>query len=137
VTETTYPVQIEIPVAWGEMDALAHVNNVVYFRYFESARIAYFKRVGMTFEPAGPILASTTCDFLVPLTYPDMLRVDVGIVKVGNTSFTMAYRVFSTQQATQAARGQAVCVWYDYGTARSAPVPDDVRQRIAALEGSL
>jgi acyl-CoA thioester hydrolase len=43
-----YPVVIEIPIAWGEMDAFQHVNNIFYFRYFESARIAYFGRLKMS-----------------------------------------------------------------------------------------
>ncbi|MBM3461256.1 MAG: acyl-CoA thioesterase [Armatimonadetes bacterium] len=134
--ETRYPVRIEFPVAWGEMDALAHVNNIIYFRYFESARIAYFREVGMTFEPAGPILANTSCDFVVPITYPDTVRVECGVTRIGRSSFTMAYRVFSVTQNTVAARGQAVCVWYDYGAGKSAPLPEDIRGNIAGLEAA-
>jgi len=70
-----YPVVIEVPVAWGEMDAFGHVNNIVYFRYFESARLAYFYKLDlidmMTKTGIGPILASTSCRFKIPLTYPD------------------------------------------------------------------
>ena len=65
-----YPVVIDEQVVWGEMDAFQHVNNTVYFRYFESARIAYFGAVGylewMKAEGSGPILASTRCRFRRP-----------------------------------------------------------------------
>ena len=72
-----FPVVIEMPVRWGDMDAFNHVNNVVYLRYFESARIAYFERLGFGISIAeqgiGPILASTSCEFKFPLTYPCLL----------------------------------------------------------------
>lgn len=132
--KTRYPVHIEIPVAWGEMDALGHVNNVVYFRYFESARIAYFARVLAGFAPAGPILATASCDFLLPLAHPDTVRVEVGVTHLGTTSFTMAYRVVSLGRGALAARGQSVCVWYDYGAGKKAPLPDPLRARIVELE---
>ena len=69
----SYPVQLEIPVAWGDMDAFGHVNNTVYLRWFESARIAFFERIDIDAtrpEKVGPILASTTCDYLTPVAYP-------------------------------------------------------------------
>jgi len=67
--------RIQITVAWGEMDAFQHVNNVVYFKYFESARINYFEETGinahMQTTGVGPILGNTQCRFKAPLTYPD------------------------------------------------------------------
>ena len=58
-----YPVVIELPVVWGEMDAFSHVNNIIYFRYFESARLAYVEQTGlleyMDKTGIGPILAHT------------------------------------------------------------------------------
>lgn len=132
--ETRFPVHVELPVAWGDMDALGHVNNVVYFRYFESGRIVYFTRMGAGFSPTGPIVASASCDFLLPLVYPDTVRVEVGISGVGTTSFTMAYRVVSLARGALAARGRTVCVWYDYAAGEKAPLPDALRARIAELE---
>ncbi len=134
--ETRYPVQVELAVAWGEMDALGHVNNVVYFRYFESARIAYFSRLGASFSPAGPIVASASCDFLAPLAYPDTLRVGVGVTRVGTTSFTMRYELTSRARGLVAARGRTVCVWYDYALGAKARLPDPLRVRLDELEDS-
>lgn len=131
---TAYPVHIVVPVAWGEMDSLGHVNNIVYFRYFESARIAYFDRVKIVFAAIGPILAHTSCDFLLPLEYPDTLRLEAGVSRLGNSSFTMAYRIHSRKHENWVARGQGVCVWYDYESKTSAPLPGDVRERIHLLE---
>lgn len=135
----SYPVALEFPLAWGDMDALGHVNNVRYFSYFESARIAYFERLGLKValdSSHSPILASTSCDFLFPLTYPDRLRAEASIVKLGRTSATMAYRVVSLTHHKEAARGQGVIVWFDYQQQQSVPIPDELRERIKALEGA-
>ena len=70
-----FPLVIELPVVWGDMDAYGHVNNIIYFRYFESVRIAYFEQMefGEYKEKTGigPILAQTSFRFKIPLTYPD------------------------------------------------------------------
>lgn len=137
IDSTCFPVQLEIPVAWGEMDAFGHVNNTVYFRYFESARIEYFRRLGLkqSNDGTGPILASTRCDFLYPLTHPDTVVAETGITRVGRSSFIMAYRVRSLTLDRDVARGEGVIVYYHYGQGRSEPLPEDLRQAIAALEG--
>lgn len=133
----TEPVSIEIPVAWGDMDAYAHVNNTVYLRWFESARIAFFaaaevphQRVALT---QAPILASTSCTFELPLTFPDTVRVRAWAGRVGTKSFTLLYDVHSRVHDRRAARGDSVVVWYDYPCGRSAAIPDDLRRRIEAL----
>ena len=137
---STYPVTLEFPVAWGDMDALGHVNNIRYFAYFESARIAYFERLGLRVAldsaEGSPILASTSCDFLFPLSYPDRVRAEASIVKVGRSSATMAYRVVSLTYGQEAARGQGVIVWFDYGARQSMPIPDHLRARIGEIEGA-
>jgi acyl-CoA thioester hydrolase len=73
------PVTVIIPVAWGEMDFFRHVNNTVFFRYFESARIVYLDRIGfheaLAESGIGPILASTHARFRKPITYPDTVHV--------------------------------------------------------------
>ncbi|MGE0489112.1 MAG: acyl-CoA thioesterase [Vulcanimicrobiota bacterium] len=135
--DTKFPIKLEIPIAWGDMDAFAHVNNTNYFRFFESARIAYFQATGLAQSresKAGPILASTRCDFLVPLTFPDTIVAETGVTRLGNSSFTMAYRIFSQAQQKEAARGEGVIVYYDYESGRSEPLPERLRQAIEKLE---
>ena len=135
-----YPVVIETPVAWGEMDALRHVNNIVYFRYFESARIAYFERVGfwayMDETGVGPILASTQCKFILPVTYPDTVSVGARVSEVTDDRFLMRYAVVSHNHARLAAEGEGLIVSYDYRALTKAPLPEEIKRRIRDLEGA-
>ncbi|MFB6285207.1 MAG: acyl-CoA thioesterase [Candidatus Bipolaricaulia bacterium] len=133
-----FPVLVQLPVVWGEMDAFGHVNNTVFFRYFETARLAYFERIafGESSQPSdvGPILASTSCRFRRPLTYPDTIHVGARVSEVEDDRFTMAYEIYSEAHDDIAAKGEGVIVAYDYANRQKAPLPDDVRQRIRALD---
>jgi acyl-CoA thioester hydrolase len=135
-----YPVVIEIPIAWGDMDAFQHVNNVVYLRHFESARMAYFDRIGfmavMGRTGIGPILASTQCRFKIPLTYPDTVSVGARVDLVETDRFRMLYAVVSHRHGKAAATGEGQLVTFDYGNNRKAAVPAVIRERIAALEAT-
>jgi acyl-CoA thioester hydrolase len=134
---TAYPVRVRIPVLWGDMDALGHVNNARYFTWFESARIALFERVGLaaTGTPAlGPILAHTWCDFLAPIRFPAEVAVGTRIEKLGTTSFTMGYAVaVAADPGRLAARGEGVVVLIDYRTGARVPIPDELRAALTAL----
>lgn len=134
-----YPISIEIPVAWGEMDAFQHVNNVVYFRYLESARIAYFRELGlidiMERTGVGPILASVQCRFKIPLTFPDTVSVGVRVSEIGPDRFTMEYAVMSQRLGKIAAVGSGVIVSYSYREKEKTPLPAEVKRRIQKLEG--
>jgi acyl-CoA thioester hydrolase len=133
-----YPVVYRTQVAWGEMDALQHVNNVAYFRYFESARVAYFEQIGWPDSErrtgVGFILASASARFRNALTFPDSIQVGARVIDVGADRFTMEYRLVSETKNVVAAEGQGVVVTYRYGEYRKTPIPDEVRQRIAELE---
>lgn len=134
-----YPVVVEIPVAWGEMDFYRHVNNVVYFRYFENARLEYFRRLDwFDFEREtgiGPILHSTQARFRKPLAYPDTVSAAVRIASMGDDRFTMEYSVVSHNLGAVAADGQGIIVTYHYGEARKVLIPEEIRHRIEGLEG--
>jgi len=133
-----YPVVVEIPVAWGEMDAFQHVNNVAYFRYFESARIVYSEKLGLHEHKErtgiGPILGSTSCKYKLPLTYPDTVSVGAKITGVEGDRFWMKYVVVSRRHQRIAAEGDGLVVMYDYRAGRKVAVPDEIKKRIAALE---
>jgi acyl-CoA thioester hydrolase len=135
-----FPIVIDDVVRWGDLDALGHVNNTVFFRYFESARVAYLDRVQFwpksSQEGTGPILASTQCRFRRPLRYPDRLKLGARVVSLEEDRFTMEYAVWSESQATIAARGEAVIVAFDYGQGRKVPLPEVTRQALLALEPS-
>lgn len=132
-----WPFSLELRVAWGEMDAFQHLNNVQYVRYIESARIAYFDALKIPLMPsgAGPILASQTIHYRKPIVYPDIVHVETTTTKIGTTSIVNAYRIISDKVGL-AAEAESTCVWYDYPTATKAPVPDDLRAAIYRLEAS-
>ncbi len=133
-----YPVVIEVPVRWGDMDAFLHVNNIKYFQYFESARIAYFERIGameyLRETGVGPILASTCCRYRFPVTYPDTLLVGATVSDMSHDRFTQKYLAVSQAHEEIAAEGDGVVVTFDYQTHRKSPIPKIVRQRIREIE---
>ena len=96
-----YPVVVSQELHWGDMDAFGHINNTVYFRYFEDARIAYFDKIGvheqMKQSNIGPILASTHCNFRLPLDYPDRIHIGTRCNILSAKKFSMEYAVFSEQ----------------------------------------
>lgn len=132
-----FPVRVEAPVAWGQMDAFAHVNNTVYFRWFEDARLACFERVGwlavMEETGVGPILARTQCVFKRPLAWPDTVTVGARIEDLGEDRFTMVYRVVSHTHAAIAAEGDGRLISFDYRASTKAPIPPSVRAALEAL----
>ena len=133
----SFPLALEIEVAWGDMDAFGHVNNTIYFRYFESTRIAYMRLVeeGLS-SPVQfhPVVASTRCDYLSPVVFPDTLTGRARVSKLGNSSFTMEYELESKVQSKVVAKGEATIVNIDLSTGRSQPIPAAFRERIESLE---
>ncbi len=136
-----YPVVIELPVVWGEMDSYRHVNNVVYFRYFESVRVEYCRRLDLfEFEREtgiGPILAATQARFRKPLTYPDKIAVTARVHTIGEDRFTVEHLVVSHRLGAVAAEGQGTIVTYNYVENHKVPIPEELRRRIAAIESSV
>ncbi len=128
---------VSIPLAWGEMDAFGHANNVAYFRWLETARMHYLRRIGITHpdeqDGLGLLLAETRCRFLKPLTFPDTLTVRCGVQRVGNTSFVMVYRIQSERDGL-AAEAESVQVMFDYRKGSKTPIPVAVREAIEHLQ---
>lgn len=135
---TGYPVRLALPVQWGDMDAYGHVNNTVFFRYFESARIEYLNLCGFldSYEKdrVGAILQSTECRFRLPLFHPDTVLVGGRASEVAEDRFTMRYVVVSVAADRTAGEGSGVVVSYDYQRREKCPLPPQVRQKIEELE---
>ncbi|WP_369602314.1 thioesterase family protein [Hahella sp. SMD15-11] len=127
---------IEIPVRWGDMDAYGHVNNTVYFRYFEEARVRWLERNGFRVDgkDQGPILLQTSCTFLRPVHYPETLWVTTWCKEIGRTSFVTGHEVRSHNGETLYSEGFCKLVWLDHARHRSIPLPDTL---LALLEKSL
>jgi acyl-CoA thioester hydrolase len=136
-----YPVRLVVPVAWGEMDAMRHVNNIVYFRWFESARIAYFERVALPGfadqSPVSAILASAACRYRAPVEYPDTVEVGGGVAALEEHGFVMHYAVWSRKLERVAAEGEGRVVAYDYSARRKVALAPELRQRIVEIEATV
>jgi len=137
----TFPVVVTQAVVWGDMDSYQHVNNVVYFRYFENGRIEYFNRIGWhEIEEAtgiGPILGSTQARFRRALTYPDTIHIGTRLLDVQADRFTIEHHIVSEAQDTIVTMGQGVIVAYEHAKGAKALLPAELVANIRALEGSI
>ena len=129
-----YPVILSQDVIWGDMDAFEHVNNTVFFRYFEDVRLEFFTRFGVNEYKAthniGPILASTRCDFKLPLIYPDRIHIGGRFKILSPKKINMEYAVYSEKHDAMAAEGEGLLVYYDYNLGRSCDVPDEIMRKL-------
>ncbi|HPJ38452.1 MAG TPA: thioesterase family protein [Spirochaetota bacterium] len=132
-----YPAVTSIDVRWSDMDAFGHVNNNIYYRYFEAARFTYYGKLGILDlkheENIGPIMAESSCRYLNPLSFPDRLTVGSRISAVGKTSFTMEFIIISEKAGT-AATGKAVLVMFDYTQGKKIPLPASLKESIQNIE---
>ncbi len=131
-----FKVSIEQPVAWGDMDAFGHVNNTVYLKYFETARVRYFDSIP---ELAGfkgdeiPVLANISCMFKKPVVYPDTLTLKVGVTELGHASLKMSCEMISPKVGLAAF---AVCtiVLVDIKKGHSVRMPSQWKEAIEKIE---
>ena len=136
-----WAISTEITVNWGDMDALGHVNNSKFATWMETARMLYFYEVGMMelYENSniGPILARIEVDYKFPVVFPDEVKVQTSVSRIGNSSFDMKYQISSlSREGEVAATGKVVGVLVDYNTGKPIPIPDELRESIIDLEGS-
>ncbi len=132
--DNDYPVILIQDVIWGDMDAFQHVNNTVFFRYFEDVRWEFFNRFGVneykTKHNIGPILAATNCDFKLPLTFPDRIRIGGRYTVTSPKKILMEYVVYSEKLDSIAAEGEGLLVYYDYNKNRSCEIPGEILGRL-------
>lgn len=130
-----FPLVLEQDVIWGDLDAFGHVNNTVYFRYFEDARIAYLDKIGFRDEKGvsglGPILATAHCNFRLPLEYPDHIHIGARAMILSPRKFDMEFAVFSEKHQAIVADGAGLVVCYDYSKGKSCVIPGEF---VAAIE---
>lgn len=138
--EQDYPIEISIDVKWGDMDALQHVNNTVFFKYFESVRLAHLDLIepmdSLSNKGFYPILAATSCSFLKPLKYPDTVRCACRISSIGRTSFVQQYRILDGK-GELSAKGEGVVVLMNSESNKKAPIPDFILEKIYHLQEEL
>jgi acyl-CoA thioester hydrolase len=128
----------ELPVRWGDMDMLGHINNVIFFRYIESARIAYFDHL-LGADPKiwggeGPILAEIQCRFIQQLHYPAQLEIGTRTLRIGGRSLQLECAIFRWGEEMPAASSRAAIVWFDYKQQAAVTVPEALRETIRRYE---
>jgi len=135
---TAGAVHLRLTVQWGEMDSYGHVNNTVYFRWFESVRMETFRRLGWPEVEretgVGPILHSTQARFRAPIEWPDEVEVSARIRDVQADRFTMLYEIRSRALDRVACEGSGLIVAFDYRSKTKAALPESIREAIARLE---
>ncbi|MFX1284344.1 MAG: acyl-CoA thioesterase [Promethearchaeota archaeon] len=137
---TEYSVVIELPVSWGDMDALQHVNHTAYFRYFLNGRVSYLEKLkalnSMDETGVGLILASIQCRFKMPLTYPDKLLVGTKVDKILKDRIFIKQVLISSKHKKKAAEAEALLVAFDYQKNRKTILPEELEHKIQNLERS-
>lgn len=132
-----YPVIYEQTLAWGDMDAFGHVNNAMYYRYVESARLAYLGILDLRNEPVFTVVSSNQCRYLKPVVFPDHLKVAARIEEIRNSAVRMQYLLWSEKQQSIVATSEAVIVCVDKKTMQKTEIPEHIREKIKALELSV
>ena len=125
-----HSISTDIQVAWGEMDALQHVNNSVYFKYFETARLDLFNQINLLDDlkttGVGPVLSETNARFKRPVTFPDSIVVGVKISDINEDRFVMHYTVFSKAQQAVTTIGWAKVVMFNFKTGKKAKLTPEL-----------
>ncbi|MGE0708332.1 MAG: acyl-CoA thioesterase [Planctomycetota bacterium] len=132
------PLHVErVPVRWGDMDSLGHVNNAAYFTYCETARMGLFDRLRLADYAGdmGPVVATASCTFRQQLKYPATLAVEVGCARIGRSSFTLTYALRRLTDGGEpepepVCTGESVVVWIDFAQGSSVPLPEAMRQAL-------
>lgn len=133
---STYPFVIAETVTFRDLDVLGHVNNAVYFTWFETARTRYLAELLGIDDPRKlpVILAETSCKFRAPSFYSEPIEIGCGVSRLGGKSFDLVYAV-AAARGRLLATGTSVLVYFDYAQDRTAPIPDTFRRAINARQG--
>ena len=113
-------------IAWGDMDALGHVNNARYFDYFQEARIEWLRELNIVMtDKTGPVVIQVSATFLKPVVYPATVTLDSSIHSLGTSSMVVDHHLY--QNDTLMAHGTSKIVWVDYERSKSIPLPEVLR----------
>jgi acyl-CoA thioester hydrolase len=126
---------LRMPIRWGDMDAMGHVNNTVYFRYLEQARIEWFIEAGCEPDPngEGPVIINARCTFIRQLKYPGDIEVRTFVGTAGRSSFETYHEIRRVDQPDiLSAEGGAKVVWVDFPSEKSRPLPERIRALLPA-----
>ena len=139
MTQTTYPYEISLEVAFRDIDAMGFVNNAVFFAYFETVRIKYMGEVmrsglmGTELLDLPLILVDASCTYKSPALLTEILHIGAGISRFGTKSFDILYRV-QGEDGRLVAYGKTVQVMYDYITRSAFSIPNNVRDYVTEFQ---
>ena len=125
---------INIEVRFRDLDALGHVNNAVFFTYFEEGRKNFSKKIFKVSDLSDFtfILAHIRCDYLKPIKFNDNITLQMWVKHIGNSSFSFGYKLMDAKNESLVyATGESVQVCYDYTADSSMAVPDTMREAMA------
>jgi acyl-CoA thioester hydrolase len=126
-----------IPIRWGDMDAMGHVNNTIYFRYMEQARISWFEQLipeDEVWQSTGIVIVNASCNYKRPITYPGTVEVRLLVGPPGGSSTPTFYELLVDADPVPYADGAAVVVFVDMKTQKPARIPEGIRQRLLESE---
>jgi len=126
--------EMAMPIRWGDMDAMGHVNNTVYFRYLESARIEWFRTIACEPDPQGqgPVIVNAFCNFYKQLEYPGDIVVKTYVSDPGRTTFESWHTIERVDQpGVISAAGGATVIWVDFPQQKAVALPDRIRQLVS------
>jgi acyl-CoA thioester hydrolase len=121
----------KIPVRWGDMDAMGHVNNTVYFRFMEQARIGWFESLlprGEAWRSIGIVIVNASCNFKKPINYPGTVEVRLFVGPPGGSSVPTFYEMLVDEVLY--ADGAATVVFIDMAKQKATRIPDGIRRRL-------
>lgn len=125
--------EMTISLRWGDMDAMGHINNTLYFRYMEMCRLDWIFKQGVDtkLSAEGPVIINAFCNFLGQLSFPGDIRVTMFVANPGRSSLESYHSIERTDQPGVVwAEGGARMVWTDYAVKKSVPMPDWFRVRL-------
>ena len=129
----------EAEVRFSDLDAMRHVNNATFVTYLESARLRWWLHVTQRqgLDALDMILARTEIDYRSPALFGEAVRVGVRCVSMRRSSFALEFRVEERDSGRLLAEARKVCVYYDFATQRSQPIPAAIRAHLKAQDPEL
>lgn len=125
--------EMSIPIRWGDMDAMNHVNNTTYFRYLETVRIDWMRSIGCQPDPKGegPVIVNAFCNFYKQLEYPGDVLVKMYVSDPARSTFESWGTMSRTDDPDVIyAAGGATTIWVNFPAQKSAPLPDWMRRHL-------
>ena len=132
---TTRRFNVKIPVRFRDLDPMGHVNNSVYFTYFEVGRTAYWQELhhDYSYDVLDFVVARAECDYVSAAMLRETIRVETWLSRIGTTSFVLDYEAFDEQSERLVARGRTVQVMIDPRTGRPRPIEPSLRERLRSF----